>query len=860
MTAAFVEGRLLMSKRDGVCWLVIALGLVLMLSLMSPTSVLDEINQDTVDLKLGHNRSLSYISHDSIYIDGDSNFTDTAVLEGWDGNGTIENPFIIENLAIDSGGTAISCISIRSTTVNFIIRNCYLTGASTSPGAGVSLYNVYQWKIENNTCNNNRFGIYINQSIQGVAANNTCNNNYYGIYLVELSQSNNMINNTCNSNYYGIFQEDYSEGNTITDCICNGNAEYGIYFGIMSGGNTVTNTTCKYNDYGVYCEENSVNIFTNCIFDSNTVDGAFFLHSTYGSLINCTCNNNGIGIYLASGCANGTLISNTANGNDFGIITSSIAGTLINNSCNYNTDSGMIIENGEQLISRNTCNYNGRYGIRLYGFYDSTLDRNVASYNTGYGVFAQGGTRNTIVDNIFNNNDDSGMHIEYHDTNIVANNTCNSNGNHGIHLGPYAEKINVTDNTCLNNSASGSRGILCDYNSIGNIMMWNIFANHSAEDNQDAARDDNVYDYNFYSAYSGTDANQDGIGDSAHIIAGTAGHSDNHPLMFLPSAPTWDEIPTDRTITQFDVLYYDLSVTCHSPVTWSVNDTAYFTIDEEGVLESFGTLPVGEFGLAVNVTNIYNRTIQAEFTIIVLDTSRPYITHDLILEVYYEFGEPIYVDLNATDPSGIDTWWFDSGGVSLLSIDAEGVVRNATIIYEPGTGVAVCVNDTYGNEATIILFIHVTDSVLPNLVTTPENQVIEYGEAFIYDLDATDLAGISTWWLNSTDFAIDAEGIITNATVLAVGVYGLQIFVNDTHGNVLSGVITVTVDEPTVTTTTTTTGTTTEPTTSTTSPTSPTTPTGTTPDGLDLMVFIAIGGVGAIVVLIVVFVFLKRKS
>jgi hypothetical protein len=175
-------------------------------------------------------------------------------------------------------------------------------------------------------------------------------------------------------------------------------------------------------------------------------------------------------------------------------------------------------------------------------------------------------------------------------------------------------------------------------------------------------------------------------------------------------------------------------------------------------------------------------------------------------------------------------------------------------------GLQIFVNDTHGNVQHASIIITVADTTLPSWVTTPENQVIEYGEAFIYDLDATDLAGISTWWLNSTDFAIDAEGIITNATVLAVGVYGLQIFVNDTHGNVLSGVITVTVDEPTVTTTTTTTGTTTEPTTSTTSPTSPTTPTGTTPDGLDLMVFIAIGGVGAIVVLIVVFVFLKRKS
>jgi hypothetical protein len=98
--------------------------------------------------------------------------------------------------------------------------------------------------------------------------------------------------------------------------------------------------------------------------------------------------------------------------------------------------------------------------------------------------------------------------------------------------------------------------------------------------------------------------------------------------------------------------------------------------------------------------------------------------------------------------------------------------------------------------------------------------------------------------------------MITNTTPLAVGVYGLEISCNDTHGNVLSATIAITVEElPTTTPTTTTT-----PTDTTTTPTSPTTPTGTTPGGLDPMVMIVLGVGGALAILIIIVVFLKKKS
>ncbi|MHA2302672.1 MAG: hypothetical protein ACXACD_17130, partial [Candidatus Thorarchaeota archaeon] len=72
---------------------------------------------------------LQLTPHSNITIDGDANFSATALLEGWPGDGSPENPYIIDGLDIDLGGGVGHCISISNTRVNFTISNCTLTGA-----------------------------------------------------------------------------------------------------------------------------------------------------------------------------------------------------------------------------------------------------------------------------------------------------------------------------------------------------------------------------------------------------------------------------------------------------------------------------------------------------------------------------------------------------------------------------------------------------------------------------------------------------------------------------------------------------------------------------------------------------------
>jgi parallel beta-helix repeat protein len=248
---------------------------------------------------------LQLTPHPAIAIDGDANFSITALQEGWPGDGSPENPYIINGLEIDLTGGVGHCISINNTRVNFIVSNCSLNGADvthfftnmdTPPwvalsGAGIHLLNVSNGELVNNTCNNNNGrGICIDESYYNMVANNTCNNNFYGI-LLSGSDHNIVANNTCSRNDVGISLGG-SDQNTVANNTCSRNDGRFFGFGInlyRSESNTVFNNTCNSNKIGIALDNDS---------DSNII-------------MNNTCNNNKIGIALHDESDSNTLENNT---------------------------------------------------------------------------------------------------------------------------------------------------------------------------------------------------------------------------------------------------------------------------------------------------------------------------------------------------------------------------------------------------------------------------------------------------------------------------------------------------------------------------------------------------------------------
>ena len=179
-------------------------------------------------------------NHDTIFIDGNNVFADNASSEDWGGNGTLTNPYIIENYIINASFNTHG-IEIRNTDVYFIIRNI-------SVSDGLSNYN---------------YGIYLNNVTNGELINNTADNNLVG-FLLRDSNNNTLTGNVATNSLHG-FRIWYSNNNTLTNNTANDNLEYGMFLD-NSNNNTITGNTLLMNELaGLYEKECSGNYISDNI-------------------------------------------------------------------------------------------------------------------------------------------------------------------------------------------------------------------------------------------------------------------------------------------------------------------------------------------------------------------------------------------------------------------------------------------------------------------------------------------------------------------------------------------------------------------------------------------------------------------
>ena len=108
--------------------------------------------------------------------------------------------------------------------------------------------------------------------------------------------------------------------------------------------------------------------------------------------------------------------------------------------------------------------------------------------------------------------------------------------------------------------------------------------------------------------------------------------------------------------------------------------------------------------------------------------------------------------------------------------------------------------DPYNQFCSATFKITVEDTTDPIWDFNPIDQSIELGDSFNYDLDASDLSGISGWWLNDTSYftIYDVNGVITNSTSLSEGNYWLEVRAYDPYGQYCSAIIKITVEQPTI--------------------------------------------------------------
>ncbi|UCF49317.1 MAG: right-handed parallel beta-helix repeat-containing protein [Thermoplasmatales archaeon] len=357
-------------------------------------------------------------NHPPIYINDNDDFTqENGVTEG---NGTKENPYIIENWIIEGDGSDGNGIFINGTNAYFIIRNCTVSGfygeTGSSWGTGVRLVTVENGRIEDTTtymnyldiriednskyikidnCSSYNYSKYLTKGINCRSSSNInisyyeCFNKDEGIFLYDVSfvliEKSKFYNNTGNG--ISLYGENIKHI-TLKDCKIYHNKWYGIYAEVE-----------KFWAHSAYIHIANCEIFNNALPEPQEIRKAegIFIWNLHDNIIeNCSIYHNGFGIYIES---RGNIIRNCSIFNhSHGMNPVSVgvhfvfgrgllgdekkSNTLLN--CDvYNNEIGIWLEIGKAIIYKNNVFNNGYFGIRVYAFSNGKVTYNNI-YDNGY--------------------------------------------------------------------------------------------------------------------------------------------------------------------------------------------------------------------------------------------------------------------------------------------------------------------------------------------------------------------------------------------------------------------------------------------------------------------------------------------
>ncbi|MFW9964411.1 MAG: hypothetical protein ACFFCX_12645, partial [Candidatus Sifarchaeia archaeon] len=258
-------------------------------------------------------------------------------------------------------------------------------------------------------------------------------------------------------------------------------------------------------------------------------------------------------------------------------------------------------------------------------------------------------------------------------------------------------------------------------------------------------------------------------------------------------APVYTESPTDQ-IAEFGLQFsYKLNATDTAGIdTWWLNDTTRFSVDSAGLITNATKLMIGVYGIQLIVTDILGNSRVSDFDINVMDTTPP-TWLNTPEDVYLIHGEELDYNISAWDYSEIDLWWVND--TANFNTTQTGIITSLHILDVGIYGLEINVNDTEGQLATteITVFVQINP---PIWILTPSNRFAEYAQPFSYSLSAASIAGIDLWGLNDTShFAISKLGVITNATNLNIGRYGVSVWVQDIWEQKISADFVITVGD-----------------------------------------------------------------
>ena len=319
---------------------------------------------------------------------------------------------------------------------------------------GITIYNSYSNTIDNNICSMNEYnGIYINWLCDGNnIVRNRCLNNNYGIYLYG-AEKNHISNNILNSNNDGLHILS-SRSNELIYNTCNNNSRAGIYLS-RSSSNNITNNVCKHNYYYginlIYSQRNVIDCNTVIL---NAVAGIYLEEfSNDNSIVHNNCLNTNVAIKIDL-CWNNTILKNNCSENNEGIkLSDSFENVIRENNCHKNNNGISLTRcSDNNKITANTCEQNG-YGIYCREIVKCFISNNNCNDNLN-GICCEFAQNCTLSSNTCAGNNQCGISLKSNYNNNVSSNICKTNSFYGINVDTSYYNV-IGNNSCQTNNYNG---------------------------------------------------------------------------------------------------------------------------------------------------------------------------------------------------------------------------------------------------------------------------------------------------------------------------------------------------------------------------------------------------------------------
>ncbi|MHA2364806.1 MAG: right-handed parallel beta-helix repeat-containing protein, partial [Candidatus Hodarchaeales archaeon] len=322
---------------------------------------------------------------------------------------------------------------------------------------------------------------------------------------------------------------------------------------------------------------------------------------------NTAINNSLDGFVVTTESNNNTYIDNYAfNNSQNGFTLSELNtdyNTLINNFASNNSQNGFYLPHYSQY---NTLINNSAFFNLLDGF-------NFDLYSSGH----------TLKGNKASNNGLNGFYFNDNDENILDNNYAINNSQYGIYMGLSGD-FQVSNNYLYNNTDYG----MYLYSSFYFRVYHNVFIKNNQEGKQ--AYDDSSYNYwarNYWSDYTDSDNDNDGMGDIPYWLPGFAHAEDMLPL--VPTLFNSEDIiisqgTTGNTISWTSSYLY--------PVTYEIyindnHDTTGTWLPKKVITVSGDGLELGVYNFTIIVTDINNKNVTDAVIVTVIDDAVPLINY-----------------------------------------------------------------------------------------------------------------------------------------------------------------------------------------------------------------------------------------